>query len=291
MDIVGISQDEQDAIFRVVGAILHLGNINFIKGKEVDSSKLKDEKSKFHLQTAAELLMCDEKMLEDSLCKRVIVTPDGNITKPLDPDRAALSRDALAKTVYSRLFDWIVDKINSSIGQDPNATSLIGVLDIYGFESFKLNSFEQLCINLTNEKLQQHFNQHVFKMEQEEYTKEEINWSYVEFVDNQDVLDLIEKKPGGIIALLDEACMFPKATHETFAQRYFIINHYAGDVIYQADQFLDKNKDYVVAEHQALLNASKCPFVANLFPPLPEETSKQSKFSSMVLASSNNYNL
>ncbi|KAE8038143.1 hypothetical protein FH972_010683 [Carpinus fangiana] len=300
MDIVGISQDEQDAIFRVVGAILHLGNINFIKGKEVDSSKLKDEKSKFHLQTAAELLMCDEKMLEDSLCKRVIVTPDGNITKPLDPDRAALSRDALAKTVYSRLFDWIVDKINSSIGQDPDATSLIGVLDIYGFESFKLNSFEQLCINLTNEKLQQHFNQHVFKMEQEEYTKEEINWSYVEFVDNQDVLDLIEKKPGGIIALLDEACMFPKATHETFAQKMyqtykghkrfskpklartdFIINHYAGDVIYQADQFLDKNKDYVVAEHQALLNASKCPFVANLFPPLPEETSKQSKFSSI----------
>ncbi|TXG55731.1 hypothetical protein EZV62_017044 [Acer yangbiense] len=300
MDIVGISQEEQDAIFRVVAAILHLGNIDFTKGKEVDSSKLKDEKSHYHLQTAAELLMCDEKALEDSLCKRVIVTPDGNITKPLDPDSAALSRDALAKTVYSRLFDWIVEKINSSIGQDPNASSLIGVLDIYGFESFKINSFEQLCINLTNEKLQQHFNQHVFKMEQEEYTREEINWSYVEFVDNQDVLDLIEKKPGGIIALLDEACMFPKSTHETFAQKMyqtykghkrfskpklartdFTINHYAGDVTYLADQFLDKNKDYVVAEHQALLYASKCTFVANLFPPLPEETSKQSKFSSI----------
>ncbi|PON86367.1 Myosin [Trema orientale] len=300
MDIVGISQDEQDAIFRVVAAILHLGNIEFVKGKEVDSSKLKDDKSLYHIQTAAELLMCDQKALEDSLCKRVIVTPDGNITKPLDPDSAALSRDALAKTIYSRLFDWIVDKINSSIGQDENATSLIGVLDIYGFESFKINSFEQLCINLTNEKLQQHFNQHVFKMEQEEYTKEEINWSYVEFVDNQDVLDLIEKKPGGIVALLDEACMFPKSTHETFAQKMyqtykghkrfskpklartdFTINHYAGDVTYQADQFLDKNKDYVVAEHQALLDASKCSFVANLFPPLPEETSKQSKFSSI----------
>ncbi|OAY44713.1 hypothetical protein MANES_08G174100v8 [Manihot esculenta] len=300
MDIVGISQDEQDAIFRVVAAILHLGNIDFIKGKETDSSKLKDDKARYHLLTAAELLRCNENALEDSLCKRVIVTPDGNITKPLDPDLAVLSRDALAKTVYSRLFDWIVDKINNSIGQDPNATSIIGVLDIYGFESFKINSFEQLCINLTNEKLQQHFNQHVFKMEQEEYTREEINWSYVEFVDNQDVLDLIEKKPGGIIALLDEACMFPKSTHETFAQKMyqtykghrrfskpklartdFTINHYAGDVTYQADQFLDKNKDYIVAEHQALLNASKCPFVANLFPPLPEETSKQSKFSSI----------
>ncbi|KAK3025057.1 hypothetical protein RJ639_044808, partial [Escallonia herrerae] len=300
MDVVGISQDEQDAIFRVVAAILHLGNIEFIKGKEVDSSKLKDEKARYHLETAAELLMCDEKALEDSLCERVIVTPDGNITKPLDPAAAALNRDALAKTVYSRLFDWLVDKINNSIGQDPTAKSIIGVLDIYGFESFKINSFEQLCINLTNEKLQQHFNQHVFKMEQEEYTNEEINWSYVEFVDNQDVLDLIEKKPGGIIALLDEACMFPKSTHETFAQKMyqtykgnkrfskpklartdFTINHYAGDVTYQADHFLDKNKDYVVAEHQALLDASKCSFVANLFPPLPEETSKQSKFSSI----------
>ncbi|KAI3923089.1 hypothetical protein MKW92_045019 [Papaver armeniacum] len=300
MDVVGISQEEQDAIFSVVAAILHLGNIDFVKGKEIDSSKLKNDKSLYHLQTVAELLKCDAKQLEDSLTKRVIVTPDGDIIKLLDPDSAASNRDALAKTVYSRLFDWIVDKINRSIGQDPNAASLIGVLDIYGFESFKVNSFEQLCINLTNEKLQQHFNQHVFKMEQEEYEKEEINWSYVEFVDNQDVLDLIEKKPGGIIALLDEACMFPKSTHETFAQKLyqtyknnkrfskpktsrtnFTINHYAGDVTYQADYFLDKNKDYVVAEHQALLDASSCPFVANLFPKLAEDSSKQSKFSSI----------
>uniref|UniRef100_A0A0E0P1A2 Myosin motor domain-containing protein n=1 Tax=Oryza rufipogon TaxID=4529 RepID=A0A0E0P1A2_ORYRU len=200
MDVVGIGQEEQDAIFRVVAAILHLGNINFSKGQEIDSSKLRDEKSVYHLKIVAELLMCDEKALQDSLCERVIVTPDGNITKPLDPDSAALSRDALAKTVYSRLFD----------------------------------------------------------------------------------------------------CMFPKSTHETFAQKMyqtykahkrfskpklartaFTINHYAGDVTYQADQFLDKNKDYVVAEHQALLNSSRCPFVANLFPPIPEETSKQSKFSSI----------
>nr|DAD20122.1 TPA_asm: hypothetical protein HUJ06_021585 [Nelumbo nucifera] len=300
MDIVGIGNDEQDAIFRVVAAILHLGNIEFVKGKEMDSSEPKDEKSRFHLRTAAELFMCDEKALEDSLCKRVIVTRDETITKCLDPDSAALSRDALAKIVYSRLFDWIVNKINSSIGQDPDSKFLIGVLDIYGFESFKTNSFEQFCINLTNEKLQQHFNQHVFKMEQEEYTKEEINWSYIEFIDNQDVLDLIEKKPGGIIALLDEACMFPRSTHETFAQKLyqtfknhkrfskpklsrtdFTISHYAGDVTYQTDLFLDKNKDYVVAEHQALLSASKCSFVSDLFPPLPEESSKTSKFSSI----------
>ncbi|RZC22387.1 Myosin-11 [Glycine soja] len=137
-------------------------------------------------------------------------------------------------------------------------------------------------------------------MEQEEYKKEQIDWSYIEFVDNQDVLDLIEKKPGGIIALLDEACMFPKSTHETFSNKLyqtfknnkrfikpklsrtdFTISHYAGEVQYRSDQFLDKNKDYVVPEHQDLLGASKCPFVAGLFPPLPEETSKSSKFSSI----------
>ncbi|KAK4585859.1 hypothetical protein RGQ29_023176 [Quercus rubra] len=300
MDGVGISSDEQDAIFRVVSAILHLGNVEFAKGKEIDSSEPKDDRSRFHLATAAELFMCDEKFLEDSLCKRVIVTRDETITKWIDPESAALSRDALAKTVYSRLFDWLVNKINNSIGQDPHSKKLIGVLDIYGFESFKTNSFEQFCINLTNEKLQQHFNQHVFKMEQEEYTKEEIDWSYIDFIDNQDVLDLLEKKPGGIIALLDEACMFPRSTNETFAQKLyqsfkdhkrfskpklsrsdFTICHYAGDVTYQTELFLEKNKDYVVAEHQALMSASKCPFVSGLFPPLAEESSKSSKFSSI----------
>ncbi|TKY52109.1 Myosin-11 protein [Spatholobus suberectus] len=310
MDIVGISQKDQEAIFRVVASILHIGNIDFAKGKEIDSSVPKDDKAKFHLKTTAELLMCDADALEDALCKRVMITPEEVIKRSLDPQSALVSRDGLAKTIYSRLFDWLVDKINNSIGQDPKSKSLIGVLDIYGFESFKSNSFEQFCINFTNEKLQQHFNQaksrtnyilqHVFKMEQEEYTKEQINWSYIEFVDNQDVLDLIEKKPGGIIALLDEACMFPKSTHETFANKLyqtfknhkrfikpklsrtdFTIAHYAGEVLYQSDQFLDKNKDYVVPEHQDLLSASKCPFVSGLFPPLPEETSKSSKFSSI----------
>ncbi|XP_024985246.1 myosin-6-like [Cynara cardunculus var. scolymus] len=300
MDVVGISSDEQDGIFRVVAAILHLGNIEFAKGSEPDSSQPKDDQSRFHLTTAAELFMCDKTALEDSFCTRVIVTRGESIKKCLDPTAAAISRDAFAKIVYSKLFDWLVNKINNSIGQDSDSKFFIGVLDIYGFESFKTNSFEQFCINLTNEKLQQHFNQHVFKMEQEEYTREEINWSYIKFEDNQDILDLIEKKPGGILALLDEACMFPRSTHETFAEKLyqtfkdhkrfnkpklaktdFTICHYAGDVTYQSEFFLDKNKDYVVAEHQALLNASKCSFVAHLFPPMPEESSKSSKFSSI----------
>ncbi|XP_021307574.1 myosin-6 isoform X1 [Sorghum bicolor] len=299
MGIVGMSSDEQDAIFRVVAAILHLGNVEFSEGSEDDSSKPKDEKSQFHLKTAAELFMCDEKGLEESLCKRVMATRGESITKNLDPRAAALSRDALARIVYSRLFDWIVNKINSSIGQDPDSKILIGVLDIYGFESFLTNSFEQFCINLTNEKLQQHFNQHVFKMEQEEYTKEEIDWSYIQFVDNQEILDLIEKKPGGIIALLDETCMLRNSTHETFAEKLyqkfkdnphfskpkfsrsdFTVHHYAGNVTYQTDLFLDKNIDYAVNEHQVLLNASKCSFVSSLFPPC-EESTKSSKFTSI----------
>ncbi|KAG2377271.1 Myosin-7 Myosin XI [Vigna angularis] len=303
MEVVGISSEEQDAIFRVVAAILHLGNIDFVKGVEevFDSCQPKDEKSYFHLKTAAELLMCDEKSLEESFCKSIIVTRGDTITKSLDPNSAALRRDSLAKIIYSRLFDWIMCKINDTIGQDPKSNSLIGVLDIYGFESFKTNSFEQFCINLANEKLQQHFNQHIFKMEQEEYKKEEIDWSYIEFVDNQDVIDLIEKKPVGIISLLDEACMFPRSTHETFAEKLyqtfkdnkrfnkpkfsrtdFTIKHYAGDVTYQTDLFLDKNKDYAIPEHADILNASKCSFVSGLFPPLPENATKSKKFSSVA---------
>ncbi|KAH9653095.1 Myosin-15 [Citrus sinensis] len=294
MDIVGISHEDQEAIFRTLAAILHLGNIEFSPGKEHDSSVIKDQKSSFHLQMAADLFMCDVNLLLATLCTRTIQTREGSIIKALDCNAAVASRDALAKTVYSRLFDWLVEKINRSVGQDMNSQMQIGVLDIYGFESFKHNSFEQFCINFANEKLQQHFNEHVFKMEQEEYRREEINWSYIEFIDNQDVLDLIEKKPIGIIALLDEACMFPKSTHATFSTKLFqnfrahprlekakfsetdfTISHYAGKA--------HKNRDYVVVEHCNLLSSSKCPFVAGLFPVLSEESSRSSyKFSSVA---------
>ncbi|KNA05554.1 hypothetical protein SOVF_189230 [Spinacia oleracea] len=301
MTIVGISEDEQEAIFRALAAILHLGNVEFSPGKEHDSSIIKDQISGFHLQMAADLFKCDVSLLLSSLCTRSIQTREGTIVKALDCNAALASRDALAKTVYSRLFDWLVEKMNSSIGQDPNSRVQIGLLDIYGFECFKNNSFEQFCINFANEKLQQHFNEHVFKMEQEEYNREEINWSYIEFVDNQDVLDLIEKKPIGIIALLDEACMFPKSTHETFTTKLFqnfpshsrlekarfsrtdfTVSHYAGKVTYQTETFLDKNRDYVVVEHCHVLSSSKCPLIAGLFPSVSEETTRSSyKFSSV----------
>eukprot|EP01018_Ginkgo_biloba_P029722 Gb_18084 [translate_table: standard] len=299
MNAVGISEGEQDSIFRVIAAILHLGNVDFTEGKEPDSCIPNGNRSIFHLKTAAELFMCDAKGLEDSLCKCVIVTPRERITKSLDPIAASSRRDILAKTVYSRLFEWLVSKINELTGRDFDSKTCmkIGILDICGFEIFDTNSFEQFCINFTNEKLQQHFIKHVLRMEQEQYKTEEINWNNVDFVDNQDVLDIIEKRPGGIIALLDDACMFPESTDETFAENLyktfgnhkrfrkpkfarseFIIEHSYNDVTYKTDMFLDKNKEHVVAEHQTLLCTSKCTFVSSLFRPLEES----SKFSSIA---------
>ncbi|XP_073014429.1 protein OPAQUE1-like isoform X1 [Typha latifolia] len=301
MDIVGISFSDQEAIFRTLAAILHLGNIEFSPGKDYDSSIIKDPKAKFHLQMAANLFMCDPDLLVATLCTRSIQTHEGTIIKALDCAAAASNRDTLAKIVYARIFDWLVENINKSVGQDMDSRIQIGVLDIYGFECFKSNSFEQFCINFANEKLQQHFNEHVFKMEQEEYENEEINWSYIEFIDNQDVLDLIEKKPIGIISLLDAACMFPKSTHGTFSTKLFqsfpshsrmertkfsetdfTISHYAGKVTYQSDSFLDKNRDYVVVEHCNLLSSSRCSFISGLLASMPEESSRSSyKFSSV----------
>ncbi|KAI8530392.1 hypothetical protein RHMOL_Rhmol11G0054900 [Rhododendron molle] len=256
------------------------------------------------------MMLCDVNLLLATLCTRSIQTREGIIIKALDCNAAVASRDALAKTVYARVFDWLVNKINSSVGQDKDSSIQIGVLDIYGFECFKINSFEQFCINFANEKLQQHFNEHVFKMEQEEYRKEEINWSYVEFIDNQDVLDLIEKKPIGIIALLDEAwynmitqSCFPNQPMDHLqpsCSRIFGLTQgwtrrnslkqislcptmLARHVTYQTNTFLEKNRDYVVVEHCNLLSSSECPFIAGLFPSLPDESSRSSyKFSSVA---------
>ena len=292
MDVVGISKIEQAAVMRVVAGVLHLGDVDFVGSDDADDGcELADERSRAALADAAAVMMVDAERLEKALKTRTIETRDGAITKPLDVKAARDSRDSLAKTLYAKLFDWLVAKINASIGQDAESDgTFIGVLDIYGFESFKTNSFEQFCINLANEKLQQHFNQHVFKSEQEEYEREAIDWSYIEFVDNQDVLDLIEKRPTGIISLLDEACLFPATTHEQFAQKLygalkeeprfkkpkrsttaFALDHYAGEVTYECDHFIEKNKDFVVADHQKLLADSEETLLRDIFAPEEEK--------------------
>lgn len=290
MQTVGIPQDQQEAIFRTVAAVLHLGNVSFAAGEEPDSSVVCAGASEAHLAATAALLGVPKEGLRHALTTKTIQTRDGPITTPLTPGAALSNRDSLAKIIYAKLFDWLVDRVNKAIGEDKNCFSSVGVLDIYGFESFDYNDLEQFCINLANEKLQQHFNHHVFKQEQAEYEREEIDWSYIEFVDNQDVLDLVEGKVG-ILDLLDEQCRFPKATGKDFAEKLygsatcknskrfskpkwsqtaFTVVHYAGDVTYESANFLEKNKDFVVAEHESLMQNSVVEFIRNLFP-VPEE--------------------
>ncbi|CAI5510222.1 unnamed protein product, partial [Closterium sp. Naga37s-1] len=210
MNVMGFDPREQEGIFAVVAAIMHLGNVDFTQPESTDgageqpSLVAKNDKAEAAVKTVARLLECDEAALWNSLVSQKRKFGREVIRTPLDPKKAVGKRDTLAKFLYSRLFDWIVSKVNESIGQDPNHASIIGVLDIYGFEHFKVNSFEQLCINLTNEKLQQHFNSHVLKQQQEEYEAEGIDWSRIDFVDNQDVLELVEGNQG-ILALLDSA--------------------------------------------------------------------------------------
>jgi myosin heavy subunit len=177
MDILNITQEEQKALFRIIAGILHLGNINFQQGYG-DSSVIND---KSEVNITAKLFGVDPLGLEKGLVEPRIQTGKELVSTHLTPKKAASSRDALAKAMYYRIFLWIVKKINLVLAQD-KANHFIGVLDISGFEIFRINSFEQLCINYTNEKLQQFFNNHMFTLEQEEYKRERIDWTFIDLV-------------------------------------------------------------------------------------------------------------
>ncbi|KAL4420012.1 hypothetical protein ABPG75_007110 [Micractinium tetrahymenae] len=296
MRIVGLQQRHVDVVLRTVAGVLHLGNVDFTINSS-DEAAVAGPDSLAALETAARLLGVSDVGLEAALTTRAIDARGERIVKKLDAVAAAESRDALAKTLYARLFDWLVAAINKKIGSlgsgsragngNGNARR-IGILDIYGFESFDINSFEQLCINLANERLQQQFNAHVFKGEQEEYAREGIAWSYIDFVDNQDCLDLLEggSAPNslGVFPLIDEACRLPRATYQDLAhtlrtrlagqprfaapkraQHAFAVDHYAGEVVYSTEQLMDKNKDFVVAEHVHLLGSSSVTIIRELF--------------------------
>eukprot|EP01114_Cavostelium_apophysatum_P016651 TRINITY_DN4783_c0_g1_i3.p1 TRINITY_DN4783_c0_g1~~TRINITY_DN4783_c0_g1_i3.p1 ORF type:complete len:1580 (-),score=460.18 TRINITY_DN4783_c0_g1_i3:46-4674(-) len=298
MTIVGITPEEQDLVFSVVSVVLTLGNILFEPVAQTESSKI-PESSMNHLQTAASLLKCKAESMDKYFVSRLMSAGNETYLVPLSPSQAASTRDAFALLLYSRLFEWLVKRINASIQSKQAFQYFIGVLDIYGFESFVTNSFEQFCINFANEKLQQHFNQTVFSLEQKEYEKEEIDWSYIDFNDNQECLDLLEKKPICVLSILDEECKFPKSTAETFAQKLyanfihkkhhpyfdkprfsnvqFAIRHYAGQVSYDTDSFLEKNRDYIVPEHLNILSQSESPFVKELVQDLVKEMAAKSK--------------
>lgn len=173
-----------------------------------------------HLQVFCELLGLETARVAQWLCNRKIVTTSETVVKPMTQPQAMNARDALAKKIYAHLFDFIVERINQALQFSGKQHTFIGVLDIYGFETFDVNSFEQFCINYANEKLQQQFNLHVFKLEQEEYMKENIPWTLIDFYDNQSVIDLIEAKMG-ILELLDEECLLPHGTDENWIQKLY----------------------------------------------------------------------
>ncbi|XP_075252941.1 unconventional myosin-Va-like isoform X4 [Convolutriloba macropyga] len=279
--MLGINSQTQLMMFQIWSAVLHMGNLHFVDDGN-EGCKISDANK--HLERACDMLGIDLEQTAMWLCYRKIQTMNEIMTKPLNAADGMGSRNALCRHIYANLFNWIVDQINKVLAPNFKAPNFIGVLDIYGFETFQINSFEQFCINYANEKLQQQFTQHVFKLEQEEYVKEEISWSFIEFYDNQPCLELIEGKIG-ILNLLDEECKMPrgsdlswcqklynnhlkKSSHfdkPRMSQKAFIINHFADKVQYESMGFLIKNKDTVFEEHVNLLKASQFRLVAEIF--------------------------
>ncbi|XP_031755045.1 unconventional myosin-Va isoform X6 [Xenopus tropicalis] len=274
--LLGIGDSYQMGIFRILAAILHLGNVEF-KSRDSDSCLVPPKHAPLNI--FCDLMGVEYEEMSHWLCHRKLVTAAETYIKPISRLQATNARDALAKHIYAFLFNWIVCHVNKALHSSTKQNSFIGVLDIYGFETFEINSFEQFCINYANEKLQQQFNLHVFKLEQEEYMKEQIPWTLIDFYDNQPCINLIEAKMG-ILDLLDEECKMPKGSDSTWAQKLynthlkksalfekprlsnvaFIIKHFADKVEYQCEGFLEKNKDTVFEEQIKVLKASKKKF-------------------------------
>lgn len=280
---IGVSEGEQAEIFKLLAGLLHLGNVK-IGASRTESVLAATEPS---LVKACEILGIDAPEFAKWIVKKQLVTRGEKITSNLSQAQAIVVRDSVAKFIYSSLFDWLVEIINRSLATEEvlsRVKSFIGVLDIYGFEHFAKNSFEQFCINYANEKLQQEFNQHVFKLEQEEYLREKIDWTFIDFADNQPCIDLIEGKLG-ILSLLDEESRLPMGSDEQFVTKLhhnyaadkhkfykkprfgkssFTVCHYAIDVTYESDGFIEKNRDTVPDEHMAVLRASTNAFLGQV---------------------------
>uniref|UniRef100_A0A672S2Z6 Unconventional myosin-Va n=1 Tax=Sinocyclocheilus grahami TaxID=75366 RepID=A0A672S2Z6_SINGR len=279
--LLGVNESYQLGLFQILASILHLGNIE-VKDRDSDSSIILPNNG--HLSVFCELMGVTYQDMSHWLCHKKLKTATETYIKPIPKLQAINARDALAKHIYAKLFNWIVDHVNKALHSTVKQHSFIGVLDIYGFETFEINSFEQFCINYANEKLQQQFNMHVFKLEQEEYMKEQIPWTLIDFYDNQPCINLIEAKMG-ILDLLDEECKMPKGSDDSWAQKLynthlktcalfekprmsnkaFIIQHFADKVEYQCDGFLEKNKDTVNEEQIHVLKASKFDLLVELF--------------------------
>ncbi|XP_064461369.1 unconventional myosin IC-like isoform X2 [Ornithodoros turicata] len=295
LSVIDFTPREEEEIFAIVATVLHLGNTGFIE--ENGEAIIAQDKA---VAAAAKLLGCSEQVLREALTNRSIEARGEYVTAPLNRDQAIYARDALAKAIYERLFKWLVDKLNLSLkAKKTNSRehhTLMGLLDIYGFEVFKKNSFEQFCINYCNEKLQQLFIELTLKSEQEEYFKEEITWTPVEYFNNKVICDLVEERHKGIISLLDEECLRPGNTsdktflskmeqtirsHPHFLTHHIAINnkvkksiardefrliHYAGDVTYKVEGFIDKNNDLLYRDLKKAMAGAKNSIVKDTFP-------------------------
>ncbi|TRY59149.1 hypothetical protein DNTS_032400 [Danionella cerebrum] len=298
MKKIGLDDSEKLNLFRVVAGVLHLGNIDFEEAGSTSGGCVLRKTCAQSLQFCAELLGLDEEDLRVSLTTRVMLTAAGGvkgtvIKVPLKVEQASSARDALAKAIYSRLFDHVVTRINQCFPFNSSA-HFIGVLDIAGFEYFEHNSFEQFCINYCNEKLQQFFNERILKEEQELYQREGLGVNEVHYVDNQDCIDLVEMKVVGILDILDEENRLPQPSDQHFTETVhskhkehfrltvprksklavhrnvrddegFIIRHFAGAVCYETTQFVEKNNDALHMSLACLVSESKDKFIGHLF--------------------------
>ncbi|XP_076431499.1 unconventional myosin-IXa isoform X10 [Peromyscus maniculatus bairdii] len=286
MEMVGFLPKTRRQIFSLLSAILHLGNISYKKKTYRDDSI--DICNPEVLPIVSELLEVKEEMLFEALVTRKTVTVGEKLILPYKLAEAVTVRNSMAKSLYSALFDWIVFRINHALLNSKDLehdtkTLSIGVLDIFGFEDYENNSFEQFCINFANERLQHYFNQHIFKLEQEEYRTEGISWHNIDYIDNTCCINLISRKPTGLLHLLDEESNFPQATNQTLLDKFkhqheensyiefpavmepaFIIKHYAGKVKYGVKDFREKNTDHMRPDIVALLRSSRNAFVSGM---------------------------
>ncbi|ORY95452.1 P-loop containing nucleoside triphosphate hydrolase protein [Syncephalastrum racemosum] len=297
MDVIGLQKHEKDEIFKMLAIVLWLGNLLFVEDDSGNAALADPDVANF----IAYLFEVDGESLSKALTSRIMETTRGGrrgsvYEVPLNITQAMAVRDALSKAIYERLFEWIVQRVNVSLQSRGGDQYVIGVLDIYGFEIFDENNFEQLCINYVNEKLQQIFIELTLKAEQEEYVREQIQWTPINFFNNKIVCDLIEeKRPPGIFSALNDACATahadPGAADNSFVQRLgflssnphlesrgskFLIRHYAGDVLYNVEGMTDKNKDSLLKDLMNLASVSTNTFISStLFPERPDPNSKK----------------
>uniref|UniRef100_A0A8C5FVF2 Myosin-9 n=1 Tax=Gadus morhua TaxID=8049 RepID=A0A8C5FVF2_GADMO len=286
-EIMSVPEEERTGLMKVISAVLQLGNMSFKKERHSDQASMPDDTA---AQKVCHLLGMNVTDFTRAILSPRIKVGRDYVQKAQTQEQAEFAVEALAKASYERMFRWLVMRINKALDKTKRqGASFIGILDIAGFEIFELNSFEQLCINYTNEKLQQLFNHTMFVLEQEEYQREGIEWSFIDFgLDLQPCIDLIERSTGppGVLALLDEECWFPKATDKSFVEKVvqeqggspkfqkpkklkdnvdFCIIHYAGKVDYKADEWLMKNMDPLNECVASLLNQSTDKFIADLW--------------------------